>query len=252
MPFSLARRLPFSLLVLTLSCAAASPMPMPSPGNYRIDGEARMRSGSGPMLAERIERWDGSNGNRIVTTVAGGRSHQQSYAGSEPVTWCVAGVSVPPKLLPDRCKTRWWPAQGGAELQAECQAGRLQEHWKQIDAKTWERQMSFTPAPGGGGSDPAAALAMVERGLSPAEAAKARAAIAALPSAQDRAAAMAPVYEKIEATIRNGTPQQAAEARQQLAALQAAQGGGGGVVWTTTLTERWTRIADACTPPRKP
>lgn len=250
MPFPLARRLPFSLFALTLTCAAAPPLP--SPGNYRIDGEAHMRSGSGPTLTERIERWDGSNGNRIVTTQAGGNSHQQTYAGTDPVTWCVHGVSVPPNQFPDRCKTRWWPAQSGAELQAECQAGRLQEHWKQIDAKTWERQMRFTPAPGGGGNDPGAALAMIAQGLPPAEAAKARAAIAALPSAQQRADAMAPVYEKINETIRNGTPEQAAEARQQLAALQAAQGGGGGVVWTTTLTERWTRIADACTPPRKP
>ncbi|MDR7268325.1 hypothetical protein J2X20_000954 [Pelomonas saccharophila] len=242
---------PLPLLLLTLAATCGATPPLPSPGNYRIDGEAHMRSGSGPTLAERIERWDGSNGNRVVTTVAGGRSQQQTYAGTEPVTWCVLGVSVPANQLPDRCKTRWWPAQGGSELQAECQAGRLQEHWKQIDAKTWERQMTFTPGPGGG-NDPAAALAMVEKGLSPAEAAKARAAIAALPSAQQRAAAMAPVYEKIEATIRNGTPEQAAEARQQLAALQAAQGGGGGVVWTTTLTERWTRIAEACAPPRKP
>lgn len=240
------RRLPLFLLLWAATCAAAPPLP--SPGNYRIDGEAHMRSGSGPTLAERIERWDGSNGNRVVTTLAGGRSHQQSLVGTEPVTWCVSGVSVAPHQFPDRCKTRRWPAQGGAELQAECQAGRLQDHWKQIDAKTWERQMRFTPAPGGGGNDPAAALAMVEKGLPPAEAAKARAAIAALPSAQQRAAAMAPVYEKIEATIRNGSPEQAAEARQQLAALQAAQNGGGGVVWTTTLTERWTRIAESCKP----
>ena len=58
---------------------------------------------------------------------------------------------------------------------------------------------------------------------------------------------MAPVYEQIEATLRNGKPEEAAAARQQLAALQAAQGGGG-VIWTTTLTERWTRIAEACKP----
>ncbi len=225
---------------------------MPSPGNYRIDGEARMRSGSGPTLTEHFERWDGSTGNRVITSIAGGRSHEQTYASTEPVTWCVPGVSVSPNLLPDRCKTTWWPAQGGAELQAECRAGRLQEYWKQIDDDTWERQMTFTPAPGGGGSDPAATLALVEKGLSPAEAAKARAAVAALPSAQQRADAMAPVYAKIEATIRNGTPQQAAEARQMLAALQAAQGGGAGVAWTTTLTERWTRISSACTLPSKP
>ncbi|MGM9481150.1 hypothetical protein ACS5PN_08155 [Roseateles sp. NT4] len=248
MLMALARHLPFLLLALSLTCAAAPPMP--SPGNYRIDGEAVMRSGSGPTLIERIERWEGSNGNRVITSTAGDRSHQQSYAGTEPVTWCVPGVSVPPNLMPDRCKSRWWPAQGGSEMQAECAAGRVQEHWKQIDAKTWERQATFTPAPGGG-SDPAAALAMAEKGLSPAEAAKARAAIAALPSAQQRADAMAPVYAKIEEAIRNGTPQQAAEARQMLAALQATQGGGG-MMWTTTLTERWTRIAEACTLPRKP
>ena len=248
MPSPLARHWP--LLLFTLAATASATPPLPPPGNYRIDGEARMRSGSGPMLAERTERWDGSNGNRVVTTVAGGRSHQQAYAGTEPVTWCVPGVSVPPDQLPDRCKTRWWPAQGGAELQAECQAGRLQERWRQIDDKTWERQMSFTPAPGGTGNGPEATLAMVEKGLTPAEAAKARAAVAALPSAQQQAAAMAPVYEKIEATIRNGTPEEAAQARQQLAALKAAQGGGGGVVWTTTLTERWTRLTEGCPPPR--
>lgn len=241
------------LLLLAVGAASGAAPALPSPGNYRIDGEARMRSGSGPTLAERIERWDGSNGNRVVTTtVAGGRSHQQTYAGTEPVTWCVPGVSVPANQWPDRCKARWWPAQGGSQMQAECQAGRLQEHWKQIDAKTWERQMTFTPASGGGGSDPAATLALVEKGLSPAEAAKARAAIAALPSAQQRADAMTPVYAKIEETIRNGTPEQAADARRALAALQAAQGGGGGVMWSTILTERWTRLNEACAPPNKP
>ncbi|KQV89185.1 MULTISPECIES: hypothetical protein [unclassified Roseateles] len=245
MPHPLARPWPLLLLALAATCGAASPLP--TPGHYRIDGEATMRSGSGPLLVERVERWDGSNGNRFITTRADGRSHQQTYAGTEPVTWCVPAASVPPNQLPDRCKTRWWPAQGGTLLQAECQAGRLQEQWKQLDAKTWERQMRLTLAPGGGGSDPAAALAMVERGLSPAEAAKARAAIAALPSAQGRAAAMAPVYEKIEATIRNGKPEEAAAARQQLAALQAAQGGSG-VTWTTTLTERWTLTGDHCKP----
>ena len=72
-------------------------------------------------------------------------------------------------------------------------------------------------------------------------------ATAALPSAQQRAATMAPVYAEIEATIRNGKPEEAAAARQQLAALQAAQGGSG-VVWATHLTERWTRTNDSCPP----
>lgn len=107
--------------------------------------------------------------------------------------------------------------------------------------------MNFTPSPRGGRGDPAALLAMVEPGLSPAEAARGRAEIAALPTTQQQAAAMAPVYAQIEATIRNGKPEEAAAARQQLAALQAAQGGGG-AIWTTTLTERWTRTADACKP----
>lgn len=243
----LTRRLPLLLLAAGTGHAAPS---APPPGDYRIDGEAVMRSGSGPTLAERIERWDGSNGNRVITTQAGGRSHQQTYAGTEPVTWCIPAVPVPPGQWPDRCKTKWWPAQGGATLEAECKAGHLQEQWKQIDARTWERQMSFMPKAGGG--DLAATLALAERGMTPAEAAQARAAVAALPSAQQRADAMAPVYAKIEETIRNGKPDEAAAARQQLAALQAAQGGGGGVVWTTTLTERWTRINPTCTPPRRP
>jgi hypothetical protein len=68
--------------------------------------------------------------------------------------------------------------------------------------------------------DPAATLAIVEPGLAPAEAAQARAAIAALPSAQQHVAAMVPVYAEIDATVRNGEPEEAAAARQQLAALQ--------------------------------
>lgn len=242
----LAQRWPLLFLAAAAACGAAPSSP--APGHYRIDGEAVMRSGSGPTLTERIERWDGSNGNRFITITSGGRSHQQTYAGTEPVTWCVPALSVPPSQLPDHCKTKWWPAEGGAALQADCKAGHLQERWKQIDDKTWERRMSFTPAPGAGSGDPAAALAMVEPGLSPAEAAKARTAIAALPSAQQRADAMAPVYAKIEETIRNGKPEEATAARQQLAALQAAPPGDGGVVWTTTLTERWTRTGDRCPP----
>ena len=234
----------FSALGASLAHAA------PPPGEYRIDGEASVRSGSGPTATERIERWDGATGRRTVTAHAGPPGNpgsQQTYAGNGPVTWCVTSPAAAPANLPGRCDARWWPSSGGATLQADCKAGRMQEQWKQLAPQTWERQMTFTTSSAGAGSnDPATALALAQRGMSPAEAARAKAELAAMPTAQDTASAMAPVYAQIEETIRKGPPQEAAAAREQLAALKAAQGGGGVMSTTTRLTERWTRIAGAC------
>lgn len=237
-----------ALLSLALGTAQAAP-PLPPAGEYRIDGETVVRSGSGPTASERTERWDGATGKRTVTAHAGppgNPSSQQTYAGNGPVTWCVPVTSTPPANLPGRCDARWWPKDGASALQADCKAGRLQEQWKQVDKDTWERRMTVTTTAGAGSNDPAAALAFAQRGMTPAEAARAHAEIAALPGPQATADAMAPVYAQIEQTIRTGTPQQAAEARQTLAALKAAQGGTGPAAVTTQLTERWTRIANTC------
>jgi len=233
----------FSALGAPLAHAA------PPPGEYRIDGEASVRSGSGPTATERIERWDGATGRRTVMTHAGPPGNpgcRQTYAGNGPVTWCVPSPAAAPANLLGRCDARWWPTSGGGTLQADCKAGRMQEHWKQLGPQAWERQMTFTSSAGAGGNDPAAALALAQRGMSPAEAARAKAELAALPAANDTASAMAPVYAQIEETIRKGPPQEAAAAREQLAALKAAQGGGGTMSTTTRLTERWTLIAKAC------
>lgn len=236
-----------ALLPLAFGTAQAAP-PLPTAGEYRIDGEAVTRSGSGPTSTERTERWDGATGKRTVTTHAGPPGNpgsQQSYAGNGPVTWCVPATPTPPANGAGRCDSRWWPKDGASSFQADCKAGRLQEQWKQIDKDTWERKLTANVTTGAGNSDPAAALAFAARGLSPADQARAHAELAALPGPQATADAMAPVYAQIEQAIRTGTPQQAAEARQQLAALKAAQGGTGPVT-TTQLTERWTRIANTC------
>jgi len=236
-----------ALLSLAFGAAQAAP-PLPPAGEYRIDGEAVTRSGSGPTSTERTERWDGATGKRTVTTHAGPPGNpgsQQAYAGNGPVTWCVPVTSAPPANLPERCDSRWWPKDGASSFQADCKAGRLQEQWKQIDKDTWERKLTVNVTSNAASNDPAAALAFAARGLSPADQARARAELAALPGPQATADAMAPIYAQIEQTIRTGTPQQAAEARQQLAALKAAQGGTGPVT-TTHLTERWTRIANTC------
>jgi hypothetical protein len=239
---------PLGCLAALLSLGAAQAAPAtPPPGQYRIDAESSVRSGSGPATSERIERVDGATGNRTVITHAGPPgtpAGQQTYPGSGPVTWCVPAVSTPPANLAGRCDARWWPQSGGASLQADCQAGRMQEQWKQVDARTWERQMTFKATAGAAGNDPSAAIAMAQRGLSPADAAKVR---AELPAPNATADAMAPVYAQIEETIRTGKPEEAAAARQQLSALKAAQGGRGPAAATTRLTERWTRVADTCT-----
>lgn len=240
-----------------LALMAATPLlqaaALPPPGQYRIDAESSTRSGAGPAATERIEQVDGATGRRQVTTQAGPPGTpptRQTYPGQGPVTWC---VKPPPRqapaALPGRCDAGW--LQQGADsatLRAQCQAGRLQEQWKQLDARTWERRMDFDAAPPAAAGDPGAALAFVQRGLSPAQAAQARADVAALPGPQATAAAMAPVYAQLEETIRSGPPQEAASARQQLAALKASQGAGGGTAARvrTRLTERWTRVADTC------
>lgn len=211
----LSCRFPAIAAALLAASAWAAGASLPPPGEYRIDGEATSRSGSGPTATERTESWNGATGERTITSHAGpaiNPGSRQTYAGSGPVTWCVQGGAAAP-VLPDRCSTRWWPADGAASLQADCRAGRLHENWQQLDERTWERRMSFTTA--------------------------------AQPLPQATADAMAPVYAQIEQTIRTGAPAEADAARQQLAALKAAQAGGdAGAV--TTLKERWTRIANSC------
>lgn len=231
----------------TLGNAAAPSVP--PPGEYRIDSEATIRTGNGAAAVERTERVDGATGNRVITSRAGPAGNpgsRQTLPGTGPVTWCVKRPAAAPADLPGRCSARWWPKEGAATLQADCQAGRMQEQWKQLDARTWERQLSFTMAANAANNDPSAALALVQRGMSPAEAAQARTRLAALPGAQATTTAMAPVIAQMEETIRTGSPQEAAAAREQLAALKAAQGGGGAAASTTRLTERWTRMADSC------
>ncbi|MFT7722001.1 MAG: hypothetical protein QM788_04095 [Roseateles sp.] len=235
-------------LAALLSVAAGAAPSLPPPGEYRVDSASSVHSGSGPASSERSVRVDGATGGHTVTTrsgPAGNPSGTQTHAGSGPVTVCVSARSMPPAGLPVNCDTRWQPRSGGAALQASCPAGRLDEHWQQIDARTWERRMSFKAPGGAAGNDPSAAIAMAQRGMSPAQQAQLQAQLASLPKAQATADAMAPVYAQLEQTLRTGTPTQAAEARQQLAALKAAQGGGAAAA-TTQLTERWTRVADHC------
>ncbi len=247
---SATRRLVWLAAIAGPLAQAAPPASLPPPGQYRIDGEATTRSGAGPASTERIERWDGATGKRTVTTKvgpAGNPPSQQSYSGSGPVTWCVPATFKPPAAA-DRCKVSSWPGDGAATLQAECKAGRLEERWTRLDDRTWERQMSFTTSAAATGSDPSAAYAFVQRGMSSAQSAEAKAQLATLPGAHATADAMAPVYAQIEETIRTGKPEEAAAARQQLAALKASQGGGASASTTVTtqLKERWTRVADAC------
>jgi len=128
---------------------------------------------------------------------------------------------------------------GGYRLQTDCAGAQLDEHWRHIDDRTWERVIhgSYSSLAMSTGS-PAQALAMA--GLSAADRAKIE---ASLPTQADRDAAMAPVIAQLEEAAKSDKPEEAAEARQQLEALR---GQTHALDTKIELRERWTRIADSC------
>lgn len=235
------------LLAALPSIALASP----TPGQYRIDSEAVTSSGSGMTATQLVQRTDGATGRVTVIRKAAADPTPpapQTIEGKGPVTWCVEAPgkgAPPPPAMAAACQT----SGTASNHQAVCNGATIDQRWRAVDAKTWERSLkaevqmnSASPA-----DSARKVFELTQHTMSATERAQAQAELAALPSAGAMQAEMAPVIAQLEQQVRTGKPDEAAAAKQQLAALRSAGvGGPASSVQTTVVRERWTRIADTC------
>lgn len=244
----------FAALAALLPAAALA---SPPPGHYRIDSEGTIASGSGVTASQITQRIDGATGRvtQVRKTADMAQGVTQTFEGTGPVTWCVPvpGKYGPPAAaMPAACRTlAQSSSSSGSAHSAACTGMKVDESWRRIDDRTWERSVKATVQMTAGSPSDAArhAFEMSKHTMSAAERAKAQAELAALPSAADMQAGMAPMIAELEQLARTGKPDEAAFAKQQLAALRGAgNGAAAGAVQTSTSRERWTRIADRCNP----
>jgi hypothetical protein len=245
-----------ALAGLSAAMLSSAALASPTPGQYRIDAESTMSSGSGVTALQVTQRSDGATGRVTVirkTAADTGPGATQTYPGSGPITWCVepGGKNGPPAAaLPAACQTLSHSSSStGFSFSAACKGANIEESWRRIDERTWERSLKATvQAVGASAGDSARQLfEMSKHTMSAAERAKAQAELAALPSDAAIQAEMAPVIAQLEQQVRAGKPDEVAMAKQQLAALRGASGmGSPATSQTTTSRERWTRIAEAC------
>lgn len=242
----------FSVLVALLPAAVLA---SPPPGQYRIDSESTIASGSGMTLSQITQRVDGATGRTTVIrkTADSAQAATQTFEGKGPVTWCVEapGKKGPPAAaLTAACKTVAHASTGtSSSHSAACNASTIDESWRRIDDRTWERSVKAVVqmAPAAPVASARKAFDAMKHTMSPADRAKAEAELAAMPSDAAMQAEMAPVIAELEQQVRTGKPDEVAMAKQQLAALRGAGAlGSPSTQQTSTSRERWTRIADAC------
>jgi hypothetical protein len=242
-----------------LAWLSGAALASPPPGHYRIDSESTLASGSGMTASQVTQRTDGATGRITVVRKTAGMAQgvTQTIDGKGPVTWCVEppGKKGPPAAaMPAACRTLAHSSSGtSSSHSAECSASNIEESWRRIDERTWERSLKATVQMAAASPADSArqAFEMMKHTMSPADRAKAQAELAALPSAGAMQAEMAPVIAQLEQQVRTGQPDEVAMAKQQLAALRSAGAtGAGSTTQTTTARERWTRIADGCSAQR--
>ncbi len=243
--------LAFSLLAGS-SIHAADPTGTPPPGQYRIDAETTTTSSAGPTTLESVHRMDGSTGRVTLTqksSVDPTNVATQTLNGTGPNRWCVpASGAVPPvKSAPGACQNVLRSGtSNGSTLGADCTVGRVDERWRRIDDRTWERSLTVRRAPTAASpakTSPRAAIELAMRSMTPAQRASAQAELAAMPSPADLADARGTLVATLEQQARSTDAEEAAAARQQLGALGASPGGPASVV---VVKERWSRIAENC------
>lgn len=234
------------------SVYAAGPTSMPPPGQYRIDAETITTSRAGPTTLESVQRIDGATGRVTLTqksSVDPTNVATQTANGTGPNRWCVPATgAVPPAKSQAACQNALrTDAPAGSTLSAECNIGRVDEQWRRIDDRTWERSSTVRQSPSASttsNSSPQAAIELAMRGMTPAQRASVQAELAAMPSAADIADARLTLVATLEQQARSGSAEEAAAARQQLSALGASPSGSAGVV--VRIKERWSRIAETC------
>ena len=231
---------------------AAGPTGMPPPGQYRIDAETTTTSRAGPTTLESVQRIDGATGRVTLTqksSVDPTNVATQTATGTGPNRWCVPTTgAVPPARSQAGCQNAIRTATAaGSTLGADCKIGRVDEQWRRIDDRTWERLSTVRQSPGASTASKSSAQAAIEfamRGMTPAQRASVQAELAAMPSAADIADARGTLVATLEQQARSGSAEEAAAARQQLSALGTSPSGSAGVV--VHIKERWSRIAETC------
>jgi hypothetical protein len=214
----------------------------PTPGDYQIDSDTTTTSRAASTSVERRQLVDGSTGQiKIVMrdTLAGSRPVTQTYPGTGPNKWCVrTATAAPPADAAARCGN---PAAATGPKNA-CGWKLVVETWRRIDDRTWEHTLKATLSPGG-----------ELDGLAPSTAAmgspfinRSANSMPGMPSAKDRAAAMAPVIDGLEETVRTGSAEEKAAAQQQLAILRGTSSPQDSGSTTVESKELWRRVAERC------
>lgn len=234
---------------------AQTPQGYPPPGNYLIDSESTYTLTSGGSTIEHVTRVVGSTGDTTVTqknSMDGVPPHTQTHKGTGPNSSCIKpyGSGGPPAALtPFLCKPLARSADPrSSSISDECSKSKVDQAWRRIDDRTWERSLTFTASPGGTTSSPQeamkAAMAMALPNMTPGERAKAQSEMAAL-AAQSQAE-MAQLTEIAQVQARTGKPEDAAMAKKLLQEMRRSSGGGLPADLLPRVRERWTRVADTC------
>lgn len=208
----------------------------PPPGLYRVDTDNTMTSGGGNPVSVQTRESGATGGVTRTGSVNGGPASTQQYQGEGPVTVCVkAGTKqVPAQMVQAGCTSAPAVVGGGvATFKSSCEFGDVTTTMRKVDARTWE---SVTRV------------------------AQKNAAV----SSQGVAGTMGMIRAGLERAVREGTPEQRAEAKQALAEFEknkasigrdvtahAAEAKAAGVNPNATMfenvtTSRMTRIADSC------
>jgi hypothetical protein len=243
------RNVPVCLALLVAGPVMAATLTgHPPAGDYRIDSDSTITHTTVAGTLKTEQHIEGATGRTTVTqTAPGGPPVSRVLAGEGPYSVCLVEPTAPPPRGVGTCATGTYKASpGGSTASVDCGALKLDQQWRRIDDRTWERVLHTshsTVALNNSGS-PAAAMEMAMAGMSPEERARARVELAKMPSAADRDAAMAPVIAKLEEQARTGSPSDAAMAREQLAMMKGRSSGAPDTF--TDVRERWTRVADVC------
>jgi hypothetical protein len=227
---------------------------LPPPGLYQIDTLTHIAMDGGKLgVAATTASNDGRSGDSAVRSQIGGLvSGEVVQKGKAPITHCIAPRSMIPtasQLSNFRNCTQQSTVVTGrtAVHKAMCPAGESTMTMRQLDAQTWEYvtvvSMGATP----GGPDLRFLRPVLEHeaqfGATAAKREKAAKALAQLPELQANARKQQAAGEQTlaDTAATTGDPEIAAASRVALARLQ-----GKGRSGNTTVTERWTRIADSC------
>jgi hypothetical protein len=222
------------MAVLASSAHAAEPNAWPAPGDYRIDSDTTTTSRAGGTTVQRLQHVDGSTGHITVTlrdSLSKSAPVTQTDPGQGPNKWCVPSNGAAP------------PAAAAA-----MSVGGVEERWNRIDERTWERSIRSVQTPTASPGTGSGAIELAMAGMSPEQRAAVAGSMQRMPSAADRAAAMAPVIAGLEKAARGSNAQEAAMAKEQLAMLRGSTPADGSGTVVVESKERWTRVAESCRP----